>query len=616
MQRKHAIPSDVELEWISIDDVKPWDRNPKDHDVGLIITSLRTYGYVRPATVNRATGKLLLGHGLIEALRQMKANGDDPPRRVRAQNGTWTIPVVMTDLESPLHEPYVIIDNRSTELGGWDEGLLPSILLDLAKEDRLDITGFDEHDLSEMLARLEDPEPKGRTDEPDLDPTLRVICADVIDGLRELEADSVQCVVTSPPYWALRDYGTGSWSGGDPDCDHRLYAYPDDRETPGGRKGSMPKSETVQRKTCRKCGAVREDRQLGLEETPDEYIARMVEIFREVRRVLRPDGIAWINLGDSYASSVGGGQNDLSTSTVTGSRKKRDPKNETGIKRSAGLKPKDLVGIPWRVALALQADGWYLRSDVIWSKPNPMPESVTDRPTKAHEYVFMLTKSERYFFDADAVAEESVDQESLTGRHRRNPDKFARHDPNGFAMTRAGFANIPDGKMYPTRNIRTVWTIATEPYPEAHFAVFPTAIPDRCIRAATSDAGSCSVCGAPFAKEIDRVAQPPKDWNRKGDGDPKLATRPRGKNGQTHAEWKATHPDTFRGWHPTCEHENADAVPCTVLDPFAGSGTTLAVALELRRHAIGIELNPDFVPLIKRRCASVEPGRRLREDET
>jgi len=148
-----------------------------------------------------------------------------------------------------------------------------------------------------------------------------------------------------------------------------------------------------------------------------------------------------------------------------------------------GLKSKDLLGIPWRVAFALQADGWYLRSDVIWAKPNPMPESVTDRPTKAHEYVFLLSKSERYYYDAEVIKESSIDAESLRGRNRRNDDKFAQHDPNGMARTRVGFAKIEAGTIYERRNRRTVWTIPTMPYSGAHFATMPEALVEPCILA-------------------------------------------------------------------------------------------------------------------------------------
>jgi len=220
---------------------------------------------------------------------------------------------------------------------------------------------------------------------------------DVRDVLPTLDAKSVQCVITSPPYWGLRDYGV---------------------------KG-----------------------QIGLEPTPDDYVQTMVKVFREVTRVLRDDGTLWLNMGDSYASSPAGNfGGDMPAPADGGRYRANKPKMDYG---ASGLKPKDLVGIPWRVAFALQADGWYLRSDIIWHKPNPMPESVTDRPTKSHEYLFLLTKSPRYYYDTDAVREPSVEQA-------------------------AG------------RNLRSVWTINPQPFSEAHFATFPTALVEPCIKAGST----------------------------------------------------------------------------------------------------------------------------------
>jgi DNA modification methylase len=214
--------------------------------------------------------------------------------------------------------------------------------------------------------------------------------------------------VTSPPYWGLRDYG--------------------------------------------------EDGQIGLEHTPDEYVTRLVEVFREVRRVLRDDGTLWLNLGDSYAGSGAGGgtSGDLAHHMTNIAMSNRPTTNKLH-----GIKSKDLVGIPWRVAFALQADGWYLRSDIIWAKPNPMPESVTDRPTKSHEYVFLLSKSARYYYDADAI------REGDTARASGNKTRV-----------------IADGSG---RNARSVWTITTKPYAEAHFATFPPELPERCIKAGSQE---------------------------------------------------------------------------------------------------------------------------------
>lgn len=288
--------------------------------------------------------------------------------------------------------------------------------------------------------------------------TIKV--GDCLALLREIPDNSINCVVTSPPYFGLRDYGM-----------------------PG---------------------------QIGLEPTPDEYISKLVEVFQEVCRVLRDDGTLWLNLGDSYTGSASTGG--------TGKETDYTGKRSLPNKRAEGLKPKDLIGIPWRVAFALQADGWYLRQDIIWHKPNPMPESVTDRCTKAHEYIFLLTKSAKYWFDSSAIAESSVyagDNRGLRTDSRRGTE-----------------CNSVSGKTGDTRNKRSVWSIATQPYKEAHFAVFPMDIPLLCISAGCPPGG-------------------------------------------------------------------------VVLDPFCGSGTTLAAAHKLGMHGIGLELNPDYAKLAEKRISAI-----------
>ena len=359
-----------------------------------------------------------------------------------------------------------------------------------------------------------------------------IIPGDCLTILRSMPDESVNCCVTSPPYWGLRDYG--------------------------------------------------HEGQIGLERTPEEYVQRIVEVFREVRRVLKPDGTLWLNLGDSYTS---------------GGRKERDPGQSKihpafegerfadGLRPGtpSGLKPKDLVGIPWRVAFALQSDGWYLRSDIIWHKPNPMPESVTDRPTKAHEYLFLLAKNERYYYDADAIKEPSVtcdprrpytsqgawdldgrpeDQKhggeprswngsSFTGKRdihlHPNVGKKPRTAGNKSHKyvteyesseteehrTKAGLMKVAD-VPWESRNRRSVWTVATQPYSEAHFAVYPPSLIEPCILAGCPEGG-------------------------------------------------------------------------TVLDTFAGSGTTGMVALRHGRNFIGAELNPEYVDMARRRIMSDAP---------
>jgi DNA modification methylase len=340
--------------------------------------------------------------------------------------------------------------------------------------------------------------------------TQRIIAGDCIEGMRTLADGSVHCCVTSPPYWGLRDYG--------------------------------------------------HDGQIGLESTPEEYVARMVAVFREVRRVLRDDGTLWLNLGDSYCSQ--GGERKYGSSdgeTGRGDAPGKRLSNVSGFgdgtwdwiesnqtddwatdewlaelraKRAAFLKPKDLVGIPWRVAFALQADGWWLRQDIIWHKPNPMPESVRDRCTKAHEYVFLLTKSERYFYNAEAVSEKAKDPTGF--KYEGGWAEMRKHvEPelqvqSGDCRTETGSVPHFASGHGDRRNRRSVWTITTKPYSGAHFAVMPADLVEPCIKAGCPEGG-------------------------------------------------------------------------TVLDPFAGSGTTLAVAAELGRNGIGCELNPEYIRLAEQR---------------
>ena len=263
-----------------------------------------------------------------------------------------------------------------------------------------------------------------------------ILHGDVLDKLKEIETESIQCVVTSPPYWGLRDYGS--------------------------------------------------DGQLGLEETPELYVENMVNVFREIKRVLKDDGTCWLNLGDSYygggwkGASLNKNSGDIQKAhkgTHCGEQIKHDPKHPI-------IKTKDLVGIPWRVALALQADGWYLRQDIIWHKPNPMPESVTDRCTKSHEYIFLLTKSAKYFYDNDAVREPVA--ESSIGRLNQNIDQqVGTTRANGGKKSNGNLKAV--GDIEKGRNKRSVWTITTKPYKEAHFAVFPPKIPEICIKAGSKE---------------------------------------------------------------------------------------------------------------------------------
>lgn len=274
-----------------------------------------------------------------------------------------------------------------------------------------------------------------------------ILVGSVLDRLQEIEAGSVQSCITSPPYWGLRDYGTGDWIDGDPDCSHRRDSKFSVLTATGHKNleiGGV--GDGIFKTLCKQCGARRVDRQLGLEETPDEYVETMVRVFREVWRVLSDDGVLWLNLGDSYSGSGKGPAGNLGAT-----HNERHMEHAHSAIVPDGLKPKDLVGIPWRVAFALQKDGWYLRQDVIWHKPNPMPESVQDRCTKAHEYLFMLTKSARYFFDNSAIQEPATSAD--------NSDEY--------------------------RNKRSVWTIPVRPFKGSHFAVMPEALVEPCLLSST-----------------------------------------------------------------------------------------------------------------------------------
>jgi hypothetical protein len=300
-----------------------------------------------------------------------------------------------------------------------------------------------------------------------------------------------------------------------------------------------------------------------------------------------------LNMGDSYCG-CGTGHKETGKAVYEGGDYDGAASVRTKI---AGMKSKDMIGIPWMVAFALRADGWYLRSDIIWSKPNPMPESVTDRPTKSHEYVFLLTKKARYYYDADAIREphKTFEQESKRSNFN-DPVYYDEKAPDQVGKSRIGRSRNEDFNSA-GRNRRTVWEIATQPFPEAHFATFPEALVEPCIKAGTSERGCCAKCGAP--------------WERLIEKDNTLAESRRGTKGYESRGLEAgnrfasetpgyTTISKTLGWQPTCKC-NSDIVPCVVLDPFMGSGTTLKVARDLKRDAIGIEISPEYVKIARER---------------
>ncbi|HSF40362.1 MAG TPA: site-specific DNA-methyltransferase [Thermoanaerobaculia bacterium] len=503
-----------------------------------------------------------------------------------------------------------------------------------------------------------------------MSPEARIIHGHVLDVLRAMPAESVHSFVTSPPYWGLRDYKIPPqiW-GGDPGCHHdwaietvtgeyrtgRGLAQLGEKYRPGGKcgglkQGSVPTLQ-AERGQCLLCGAWLGS--LGLEPTVAEYVAHLVEVFEEARRVLREDGTLWLNLGDSYYSKPNGsiGRSGLEGSLAPHAESRR----AHSLRKRGGdptLKHKDLVGVPWRVAFALQEAGWWLRSDCIWSKPNPMPESVTDRPTKAHEYVFLLSKSARYYYDAAAVRE-PVSQ-AVLDRPYKQIFNSERMDMPGASPGRRGCVRKADalqgahgttgqdgnGMRMPEkwsnpegRNLRTVWTIATHAYPEAHFATFPPDLAETCIKAGTSERGACSACGAPWTRVEAREFEPQSDVSaekgRRAQGDQKPMAP---ENGWGDSPRGTTRVMT-RGWEPSClclrerieavgiqwpltapqatalapQFDDLAPVPCTVLDPFGGAGTVAMVALRLGRSAISIELSPDYVTMQERRIREDAP---------
>lgn len=309
-----------------------------------------------------------------------------------------------------------------------------------------------------------------------------ILEGDCITTLKTLLEKSVQVCVTSPPYFNLRDYGTGTWEGGDPNCQHigKLVASNHNFNYSDGR-GS---NGDIRTGVCEKCGAIKVDYQIGLEETPDAYVDKLVDVFREVKRVLKDDGTLWVNLGDSYCNSNGYER--------TSDEWKRD--GRTGAKandrdlttlHNNGYKTKDLIGIPWMFAFAMRKDGWYLRQDIIWLKKNPMPESVTDRCTKSHEYIFLFSKSPEYYFDYEAIQEEAISETS---------DTEIRFGGSKYGDTGEFFPNkqkgIYSGNVYKAtgkKRKRDVWDVAVSSYREAHFATYPEKLVEPCIFAGSKE---------------------------------------------------------------------------------------------------------------------------------
>lgn len=361
---------------------------------------------------------------------------------------------------------------------------------------------------------------------------------DVLEALREIPDATVQCCVTSPPYYGLRDYKVAG--------------------------------------------------QIGLEPTLDEFLARLVAVFREVRRVLHPTGVLWVNMGDSYnGDKVGSTQKN-----VGGARANT---NTFAKKLQAACPPKALLNVPYRLAFALADDGWLHRDTVIWHKPAPMPESVRDRCTKAWEPIFMFVKQPRYFADMEGVKQPAV----CEGETRVTTAK-------SFAASATANGKTPTGNAVPGRvmtingaNLRNVWRMASEPYKGAHFATFPSELPRRCLKIGTSPRGCCPTCRAPWVRLTERKALKrvrPGNLAKCTGEDKSMAYCPNDAAGVA---------VTTTGWQQSCRCPVLTPIPCTVLDPFCGSGTTMRVAAELGLDGIGIDLNHDYLPLARERVGAL-----------
>lgn len=437
----------------------------------------------------------------------------------------------------------------------------------------------------------------------------KVICGDCLELMADMPDECVHCVVTSPPYYSLRDYGI--------------------------------------------------EGQFGLEETIEEYLDNMVAVFREVKRVLRDDGTVWLNIGDSYA----GGGRGFGYGGKQDTNKGCDGMPESHV--PDGLKPKDLCMIPARLALALQADGWWVRSQIVWSKPNPMPESVNGwrweqhqikvkpqkiiengryetelkqcgnkradinpdwlaewadcpgcpkcnpndglilrkgswRPTKSYELVYMLAKSECYFGDGEAVRERSI-----TDPNSKASMMFGAKDGKMNTVEKAHAVDVGHKwEFSETRNLRDVWEIATQPYKEAHFATFPEKLVEPCIKAGTSEKGCCAKCGMVVVRVVEKAqgGSIGKSWHNHDLDEVKGNMKVESSEGYMNSK--------TAGWRPACSC-NSETVPCVVLDPFMGSGTVGVVAHRLGRDFIGIELSPEYVAMAEKRLEPLLNQKRL-----
>lgn len=437
--------------------------------------------------------------------------------------------------------------------------------------------------------------------------SVRILLGHVLDALAGLPADSVHCVVTSPPYLGVRDYDLAPqvW-GGDPLCAHHWGEAR--RIHKGGPHGvgvlaaggravigaQVTKIDAGQ--FCVRCGAWFGS--LGLEPDHRLYIEHLVAVFAAVHRVLRPDGTCWINIGDTYASTSGGGPTTVYGAKVPTSWSTRAMPFRARATPGSGVKAKDLLLIPQRLAIALQEFGWWVRADIVWAKPNPIPQSARDRPTRSHEIMLLLSKSPRYFYDRHAIAEDAI-----SDRPQGNVNGFVGRLGGAAFQVKSGGAGTatPWADIGGKRNKRSVWTIPTEPFPDGHFAIYPKALVEPCILAGTSEKGVCRQCGAPWERLVEKRRVSRSNAGRRG-------TAIAGK-GYVTRQVRPDHdvrdgPVTTTvtvGWRPRCTCAGGAPVAAVVLDPFLGSGTTAIVADRLQRDCIGVELNAGYAAMAEGR---------------
>lgn len=426
-------------------------------------------------------------------------------------------------------------------------------------------------------------------------PLNTIILGDAIDSMKErLLPKSVHTIVTSPPYWGLRDYGL------------------EPRHWPAMEYSIFGMTIQVPEMTC--C--------LGLESTPQAFVGHMVLVFREAWRVLRDDGTLWLNLGDSYAGS-GKAKGDKHMSKYKQGTNRALTTNNVGeihsYYKSERIKPKDLIGIPWMVAYALRDEGWYLRQDIIWQKPNPMPESVFDRTTKAHEYIFLLSKRPNYYYDAEAIKTDTIDPEgdlrkyaNQNWNNKSAPDEFRngiRPRSSGNKQRKNGSErDCPEGtgsnvcssvpRVGTKANKRSVWTVSTKAFAGAHFATFPPDLIVDCIKAGTSEHGCCAECGKPYERITTKELMPTNkaSYNSntdKRDMDADLQDQGSNRQKDGHKPGWAYKTETT-GWQKMCKCEAEAIKPCVVFDMFSGSGTTAEVSGKLGRDWIAIEASPKY----------------------